>query len=274
MALAVVIGPGLVWAGDKGQQTASQHHLINQQRMQELRERIADLRERVKQHRHSSSSTTNTSLDALQAKVASLESSIAALLTADTTLLANLQAAQTQIQTMQLQITALQSQPAGSGGGVPGLEKYLFIETADKNNLKGPHLVFRGVNVHVQSGSGATVDTTTGLGNLIIGYNEIRTDGVGVNRTGSHNLVGGAMNSFSSSGGLVFGTTNTISGRYAAILSGDQNVASGLTSAILGGGLNTASGQSSTVFGGFSSTGLNAASGPYSIKPDIQPPGN
>ena len=51
------------------------------------------------------------------------------------------------------------------------------------------------------------------------------------------------MNSFTSSGGLVFGVKNTISGQYAAVLSGERNAASGVTSSILGGG------QYSTVFG-------------------------
>ena len=48
-----------------------------------------------------------------------------------------------------------------------------------------------------------TLDTrTNGLGNLIVGYNELGTPGED-NRTGSHNLVVGHGNSYSSFGGWV-----------------------------------------------------------------------
>lgn len=280
MALAIFTGPSLAWATDShANHQASRHRLIDHQRIQNLKERISDLRERLKEHKHhqhngisTTSSTTAGSLEALQAKVTSLESSVAALLSADTTLLNSLQAALAQVTTLQVRIVALESSPAGGGGGVPGLENYVSINPDPMNGVNGPHIIFKGVNVHVQSGSGATnttTPTTTGLGNLIIGYNE--TDpSVGLARNGSHNLVGGQLNSFSSFGGLVLGVRNVISGQHAAILSGERNTASGLKSSILGGDVNTASGQSSTVFGGFSNTGSNAASGQYSIKPDLQ----
>jgi hypothetical protein len=241
MALAFVMAPHPAWAtGSKGQQNASQHRLINHQRIHELKERISDLRARLKDHRqqhHNGGSTSTTSVEALQAKVASLENSVAALLSADTTLLTSLQAAQTQIQTMQAQITALESRPAGGSGGIPDLEKYVSINPNTLNGVQGPHLIFKGVNVHVQSGSGTTVDTT-GLGNLIVGYNEAVQNGTGLNRLGSHNLVGGQMNAFSSSGGLVFGSNNTLAGRYAAILGGEQNNATGWYSTVYGGQFN------------------------------------
>jgi len=248
LALAVLTGPSLAWAGDKGQENAHHHRLINHQRLHELKERISDLRERMKEHRHHqhnvASSTTTDSVESLQAKVASLESSVAALLSADSTLLTNLQAAQTQIQTMQAQIAALEARPAGGGGGVPGLEKYLFIETGDKNNLAGPHIVFRGVNVHVQNGQNSTV-VKNGLGNLIIGYDESPSGGMGVNRTGSHNLVGGQFNAFSSWGGLVLGSNNALHGQFSAILGGQNNTvnSSAWYSTIYGATGNTAMGQ-------------------------------
>jgi hypothetical protein len=106
------------------------------------------------------------------------------------------------------------------------------------NDVKGPNLIFKGVNVHVQSGMGVTADTTSGLGNLILGYNE--TPG-GLVRAGAHNLVAGQMNSFSSFGGLVFGMNNKISGDYAAVLGGGQNTASGPYSTVYGGQQNTSS---------------------------------
>ena len=108
-----------------------------------------------------------------------------------------------------------------------------------------PGVCESGANVHVWSGSGATDNNAapyTGLGNLIIGYNENSTRTPTLVRTGSHNLVGGGMNSFSSVGGMVFGFQNTISGSYASIL---------------GGSVNTAAGPKSTVYGGASQTAAN-----------------
>ncbi len=71
-------------------------------------------------------------------------------------------------------------------------------------------ITIRGANLHIVSGSGSTNATVNGLGNLIIGYNEARTSGN--DRTGSHNLVIGAKQNFSSYGGMVAGYSNTISG--------------------------------------------------------------
>jgi hypothetical protein len=58
------------------------------------------------------------------------------------------------------------------------------------NGLKGPHVIFTGVNVHILSGAGMTNDgkAPRGLGNLIIGYNEL-VPGYDNLRTGYHNLV-------------------------------------------------------------------------------------
>lgn len=56
------------------------------------------------------------------------------------------------------------------------LADYLEVVPGAINGLNGPHVVFEGANVHVRSGSGATSDGgyATGLGNLIIGYNQAR----------------------------------------------------------------------------------------------------
>jgi hypothetical protein len=58
-----------------------------------------------------------------------------------------------------------------------------------------------GANLRIVNGLGTT-ETTNGLGNLIVGYNEERApDGATNIRTGSHNVVVGAQNNFSSFGG-------------------------------------------------------------------------
>ena len=97
-------------------------------------------------------------------------------------------------------------------------------------------MIFHDANVHVQSGSGTTAEASglTGLGNLIVGYNEMPVP-TGGTRGGSHNLVVGPSHAFASTGGAVFGKDNLISGQYATILGGDHNISEGPASSILGG---------------------------------------
>ena len=117
---------------------------------------------------------------------------------------------------------------------------------------------FHGVNVQIVNGSGSTTGLVDGLGNLIVGYNELR--GAGDDRSGSHNLVVGKEHNFNSFGGLVAGFSNTLSGSHASVSGGQQNTASGYSSSVSGGTYNTASGNYSSVSGGR----FNNASGNYS----------
>ena len=128
-----------------------------------------------------------------------------------------------------------------------------------------------GANLHLVNGLDAT-QTTNGLGNLIVGYNELREliiEGENI-RTGSHNVVVGQEHDFSRFGGLVVGIANTISGDFATVSGGQLNTASGNLSSVSGGGGsvivgedaeavlgNTASGDFAVVSGGQ----LNTASG-------------
>jgi len=116
------------------------------------------------------------------------------------------------------------------------LAKYVKIEPGMVNGVKGPHVIFSGVNLHVESGSGTTAEAgaPTGLGNLIVGYNEMPMP-TGGSRVGSHNLVVGPSHAFTSTGGAVFGDNNLISGQSATILGGNHNSATGPDSSILGG---------------------------------------
>jgi hypothetical protein len=96
--------------------------------------------------------------------------------------------------------------------------------------FSGPRdLVVDGCNLHVQNGMGQT-GTTNRYGNLIIGYNknEVST------RTGSHNLIVGDLHEYTSYGGIVTGTENTLSGANATILGGGQNHANFVSAVILG----------------------------------------
>ncbi len=124
-------------------------------------------------------------------------------------------------------------------------------------SLNGTTLTISGVNVQVVDGSGAT-DSTSGLGNLTVGYNQLRVLG-GDLRTGSHNLIVGDNNNYTSYGGLVVGAENEIDGAYASVSGGVANTASGVFSSVSGGNDNTASSAYASVSGGTA----NLASGPY-----------
>jgi hypothetical protein len=118
----------------------------------------------------------------------------------------------------------------------------------------GTTLTFSGVNVQIIDGTGSTV-SNSGLGNLTVGYNALRGHGDDA-RTGSHNLVLGDANNYTSSGGLVAGSDNSITGTYSSVSAGQTNTASGFASSISGGINHTASGDYSSVSGG----GHNTAS--------------
>ena len=109
---------------------------------------------------------------------------------------------------------------------------------------------FSDMNVQIVNGTGTTEGTTTGTGNLIIGYNELY--GLGDDRSGSHNLVIGMFNNYTadSYGGMVVGVANKISGQYSSVSGGRDNIASGYASSVSGGGVNLASGYASSVSGG------------------------
>jgi hypothetical protein len=217
-------------------------------------ERDDEGRHSLVQHPYSVRSLLTT----LQTEVDVLKTQLSLLTGTNTSLQTALRTAQADIVTLQGRVKALEAKPSG---GIPNLDRYVTIDTNPINGVAGPHILITGANVHVRSGSGFTDDnisgggTLTGLGNLIIGYNESNPSGQP--RTGSHNLVGGSFNSFSSTGGMVFGLRNTLSGKYATIVTGDSNTASGVNASVLGGNLNVASGLRSTVYGGLNNTAAN-----------------
>jgi hypothetical protein len=146
----------------------------------------------------------------------------------------------------------------------------------------GNEVFITGANLHIVNGLGRTdcppltgaPDCPNGLGNLVVGYNELRSPDIveilGPNdRTGSHTVVVGSQHSFSSVGGLVVGLQNTVSnvfasvsggagntasGTWASVIGGENNKASNIGAAVSGGVFNIASGSDSSVSGGFSNT--------------------
>jgi hypothetical protein len=82
---------------------------------------------------------------ALEAKVASLEAAVSAL--------------QDQVTTLQTQLTAVQSNPALALG------PFVSVDPNPEIGVVGPHITFKGANIHIVSGSGSTGDNgnPTGL---------------------------------------------------------------------------------------------------------------
>lgn len=164
------------------------------------------------------------------------------------------QAPDVTLASLQAAIVALQQKTAAlTQTGTPG--------------SSGALLSVSGDNVQIVDGSGSTV-SKSGLGNLTIGYNGLRGSSDDV-RTGSHNLILGDQNNYSSHGGLVAGKNNTITNQYASVGGGYGSRASGFAAyvgggyynkvsgdfaCISGGKLNTAGGNSSSVSGGYQVT--------------------
>ncbi|MGA8660600.1 MAG: hypothetical protein WB586_31185 [Chthoniobacterales bacterium] len=102
----------------------------------------------------------------------------------------------------------------------------------------------QGANIHIISGMGTTNDNgnPSGLGNLIIGYDE-GPDVLGFSalnagdRGGSHNLIIGRGNRFTNLafGGLVAGELNTISAEGNTVSGGFNNTAGGQFTVVIGG---------------------------------------
>src|SRR5207244_6000654 len=102
---------------------------------------------------------------------------------------------------------------AGYGATIQALiNKTQFI------SVVSGEMFISGTNLHVVNGMGST-NTSNALGNLVIGYNAPFGGGFDL-RTGSHNLIVGDNQNYSSYGGMVAGQSNTISGPYASVTGG------------------------------------------------------
>ncbi len=163
-----------------------------------------------------------------------------------------------------------------------GVLQHVRYETGVINGLAGPHMIIGGVNVHIRHSlvtSGQTYGTASGLGNLVIGWNEAGGGITANDRLGSHNLIIGGDHKYTNSGCFLAGRHNTASGTassvsggggaasifgneasgdYASVSGGWKNTASGPRASVSGGAGNTASGLLASVSGGSG----NTASGP------------
>jgi trimeric autotransporter adhesin len=148
---------------------------------------------------------------------------------------------------------------------------------------EGKEIFITGANLHIVNGLGSTdcfgdegneiPDCPNGLGNLIVGYNELRQENPDCprvfvtctdTRIGSHNVVVGEEHNFSRFGGVVVGLHNETRGDFSAVSGGAGNTANGTWSAISGGTDNTTLGFASAVSAGLRNTASgdrSAASG-------------
>ena len=176
-----------------------------------------------------------------------------------------LPALEARLAALEAMVAALQEVNTNQADRIAALEARITQVEAKTSpiSVAGTNFVITGKNVFIVDGSGAT-ESSSGLGNLIVGYNALRNVG-GDLRAGSHNLILGDRNNYTSYGGLVAGDSNEIGRPYATITggaankaigyaatvcSGEFNTASGVQAAILGGKFNTASGDNSSVSGG------------------------
>jgi hypothetical protein len=139
---------------------------------------------------------------------------------------------------------------------------YVSVTGSAINGVAGPNVVFKGCNLQIKSAT--SEDDTSGLGNLIVGWNDESPD-VSF-RTGSNNLVCGDQNNFNSYGSFLAGCNNATQdpccsvsggygnntvGNYASVSGGSGNMAgNGACTSVTGGQNNCAFGYGSTVSGG------------------------
>ncbi len=185
----------------------------------------------------------------------------------------------TALETAQTATTANLTSLNSSVASLDTKTKYLTTGV-DRNGY--PASYFTACNVYIQDGLGSTsgmptdpidfgmfgygpLPRTNGLGNLIIGYNEPQAfhapgGTVTGQYTGSHNLIVGAGNQYSSFGAIVGGQVNYSDAPYGSILDGYQDECSGSVSTITAGVYNLATGVLSSVGGGYnnSASGVNS----------------
>jgi hypothetical protein len=202
---------------------------------------------------------------ALQAQITSLQATVSTLQSSNSTLQSQVTSLQGTVSSLQGTVSALQGQVSTiAANPVLQLATYVTLLPASGgpyNGVNGPILQFHNINLQLVDGSGETDDNTTGLlngnssgtltglGNLIIGYDEPLPSGP-PSRAGSHNLVVGAWHGFPSVGGLVAGFANQPAGVFSTVSGGEFGVASGMAASVSGGRNNSATNIYDSVSGG------------------------
>lgn len=198
------------------------------------------------------------------------------------------------IEVLEALVVELQAQITANDGDIAtaaNVLQYVSVDNGEMNGIVGPHFVIEGANVHIRSGAGSTTegcnhaapdcDGRTGLGNLIVGYNEDRSAAysddyisnvfgsanhaalcaaqpwvvdpegtpVCVERSGSHNLIVGQWHNFVGHGGALAGIFNDVRGSHQ-FAAGSQNSVHGAYGTVTGGVFNRAKGNFSSIGGG------------------------
>jgi uncharacterized coiled-coil protein SlyX len=179
----------------------------------------------------------------LQSQVNSQSKTIASLNGQLATATSTIGALQTKVSADSTAITALKSSP------VMALDPYVTVSAAAINGMVGPTVVLQGVNLQVRSTT--SEGDTSGLGNLIVGWNDSPSTVPTPFRTGSNNLVVGDVNNFTSYGGFAAGLVSSVTAPYASVSGGSSNTASGYASSVSGGLGITASADTSWAGGAY-----------------------
>lgn len=145
-----------------------------------------------------------------------------------------------QIASLQATISNLQSELAGR----PDMSALNNVVS-----VSGSDVVFTGVNLHLRNGSGST-ESANGNGNLVIGYNESRSNPVDNIRSGSHNLILGQLNNYSATGSVISGTANSVTGNHSVMLATESSNITTTGAAVIGGNSHTVDAYGGAVFGG------------------------
>ncbi len=191
-----------------------------------------------------------------QSQISSLQSDVSDNQSQLASLQSDVSGNQSQLSSLDDDFSSLQSQvddidvPSNVGDRLDDLET--LTAPMSRMTVAGEDsLVVEDVNLHVRSGAGATDATVNGRGNLIVGYDEV---GGSSDKSGSHNIVFGRGNSYTSYGGLVGGTNNDVHGNYSSVLAGSSNEVTGSRSAIVSGSSNTVESDRSAIVSGSSGT--------------------
>ena len=208
-----------------------------------------------------SANQVNANFTAVKTEVDDNYSRIEALAAAVMVLQSELVAAQATISQLETELTAVQD------NSVLALDDYLLLSTYNGYVTAE----FTGINVMVNNGSDTT-ESSGGLGNLIVGYNEdtgttqefcnntnyldeptcINNGGVWLNYLthGSHNVIVGSGHSYESYGSIISGRDHVSRAKYTSLVAGERNFAQAIYSGVFGGVSNKSSGNNSSIFGG------------------------
>jgi hypothetical protein len=153
------------------------------------------------------------------------------------------------VASLQQQLTALRPLAA--------LAPFVTVDLSPENGVAPPNIVFHGANIHIVDGTGNTYKPQTiasGLGNLVIGYNQIPYPNFLApgDRGASHMLIMGNENKYTqySSGGIVTGDDNTVNGIESFVIGGGNNLVNENNSTIVQCFVATLTGGSANVLCG------------------------